>query len=370
MDLTKKLSILVFLLCVLISLKNQKAATDSRSVLEDRRNLGEDESHSDAGAQERLRYDYYSESCPSAEKIIRSTVRELHQMKNVGPALLRLAFHDCFVMGCDASILLDSDGEMKSEKEAAPNQSIKGFEQIDIIKSRLEQECPGVVSCADIVVLSAREGVLLAGGQFYPVLTGRSDRRTAFPLNAATDLPSPNSSLLDALHSFAAKGFDARETVALLGAHSTGMVHCNFIRNRLFNFNKTNEPDPSMNAEFVEVLRSQCSNNSASAPSMSPSPSSSENGSSLEDGAMRMDYEGAGKGFGEVYYRSLLQGRGLLFVDQQLTSSPNTKTWVETYASDLLRFRRDFGLAMFKLSHLQVPSAPEGEVRLNCRKVN
>ncbi|XP_047958842.1 putative Peroxidase 48 [Salvia hispanica] len=368
MDLTKKLSIFVFLLCVLISLRNQKAATDSRSVAEDpstRRSLGEDDSHSIAGVHARLKYDYYSDSCPSAERIIRSTVRELHEMKNVGPALLRLAFHDCFVMGCDASILLDSAGDVKSEKDTPPNRSIKAFEHIDAIKSILEHECPGIVSCADIVVLSAREGVLLAGGQFYPVFTGRLDSKTSYPEDAAGSLPSPHLNLGEALRSFAAKGFDARETVALLGAHSTGKVHCSFFYNRLYNFSGTNGPDPSINAEFVMVLRSQCSN-SSSQPSAAPSPSSA----ALEDRAVKMDYEGAGNGFGEVYYRSLLEGKGLLFVDQQLTAGDDTRPWVEAYAADAPRFRRDFGLAMFKLSHLHVDSAVEGEVRLNCRKVN
>lgn len=83
-----------------------------------------------------------------------------------------------------------------------------------------------------------------------------------------------------------------------------------------------------------------------------------------------MDYEGPGTGFGTLYYRSLLQGKGLLFVDQQLTAGEETETWVRAYASDFLLFHRDFGLAMIKLSDHQVLTAPMGQVRLNCRKVN
>lgn len=68
--------------------------------------------------------------------------------------------------GCDASVLLDSNESLTSEKEAGPNLSLKGLEVIDMIKSELEKLCPGVVSCADIVVLSARESVKLVRASF------------------------------------------------------------------------------------------------------------------------------------------------------------------------------------------------------------
>lgn len=64
------------------------------------------------------------------------------------------------VQGCDASILLDPAGGLKSEKESTPNLNLKGFDIINKIKSQIEEVCPGVVSCADIVVLAAREGVV------------------------------------------------------------------------------------------------------------------------------------------------------------------------------------------------------------------
>jgi hypothetical protein len=63
--------------------------------------------------------------------------------------------------GCDASILLEDDDYIDSEKESPPNGSLKGFDVIETIKSKLEKACPGVVSCADILVLAARDSVAL-----------------------------------------------------------------------------------------------------------------------------------------------------------------------------------------------------------------
>lgn len=60
--------------------------------------------------------------------------------------------------GCDASILLDVPS---SEKNAGANQSVRGYELIDDIKAALEKACPGLVSCADIIVAATRDAVVL-----------------------------------------------------------------------------------------------------------------------------------------------------------------------------------------------------------------
>jgi peroxidase len=64
------------------------------------------------------------------------------------------------VQGCDGSILLDDTSSFTGEKTAGPNNnSVRGFEVVDKIKSQVEKACPHVVSCADIVAIAARDSV-------------------------------------------------------------------------------------------------------------------------------------------------------------------------------------------------------------------
>ncbi|CAH8352884.1 unnamed protein product [Eruca vesicaria subsp. sativa] len=104
-----------------------------------------------------------------------------------------------------------------SEKEAGSNISLKGLEIIDMIKSELENLCPGVVSCADIVVLSAREYVKLVVVPRYTLKTVQKDSMLAFKERAERELPSPHASLSEILSSFYSKGFNEREVVSLSG---------------------------------------------------------------------------------------------------------------------------------------------------------
>ena len=64
--------------------------------------------------------------------------------------------------GCDASILLDDTGSIQSEKNAGPNvNSARGFNVVDNIKTALENACPGVVSCSDVLALASEASVSL-----------------------------------------------------------------------------------------------------------------------------------------------------------------------------------------------------------------
>jgi peroxidase len=105
------------------------------------------------------RVGFYSSSCPKAEAIVKQTVQKhFTSTPSIAPGLLRMHFHDCFVQGCDASVLLDGPN---TEKTARPNGGLRGWEVIDDAKTQLEAACPGVVSCADILALAARDSVIL-----------------------------------------------------------------------------------------------------------------------------------------------------------------------------------------------------------------
>ena len=57
--------------------------------------------------------------------------------------------------------MLDDTDNFVGEKTATPNNnSIRGFDVVDDIKAKLEKACPGVVSCADILALAARDSTV------------------------------------------------------------------------------------------------------------------------------------------------------------------------------------------------------------------
>lgn len=118
-----------------------------------------------------LNYDFYSLSCPKFEQIVQDHVVQATVDDSLAPAfLLRLFFHDCFVMGCDGSLLLNSTVLNLAEKDQAKSVTLGKFFVIDAIKDSLEAACPGVVSCADILAAVAVEAVVQVSSMSVPLV--------------------------------------------------------------------------------------------------------------------------------------------------------------------------------------------------------
>ncbi|OAE27408.1 hypothetical protein AXG93_2015s1370 [Marchantia polymorpha subsp. ruderalis] len=97
-------------------------------------------------------------SCKDAEKVIKKAVQaELAKNLKHAAGVLCMQFHDCFVEGCDGSVLLDGPG---TKKTSNVNEKLAGFEVIDAAKAAVETVCPGVVSCADILAYAARDSTV------------------------------------------------------------------------------------------------------------------------------------------------------------------------------------------------------------------
>ncbi|KAG5241591.1 Peroxidase [Salix suchowensis] len=287
-----------------------------------------------------LEYDFYRQNCPQAESIVRSTMAKIYSQQNdISFGLLRLLFHDCFIKGCDASVFLDDSNGNKNhsvERQATPNKTLRGINEIDMIKEELENACPGVVSCADTLALATRDAVVLAGGPFYPIFTGRRDSTQSYFDEAMDEIPKPNDNITQTLFLFSRRGFDERETVNLLGAHNVGKISCDFIRDRLTtSLGQDNQMPLSTDHDgTVASMASREMGNSSSAMIFQGLSSSVPSGARFDN----------------HYYQNLLKGRGLLFVDQQLMADENTARFVAVYASDDgTTFRRDFSRSMVKI---------------------
>ncbi|XP_022138759.1 LOW QUALITY PROTEIN: peroxidase 24-like [Momordica charantia] len=296
---------------------------------------------------------FYWRSCPQAEPIIKDvTFRLARSNPALGAQLLRLQFHDCFVRGCDGSILLNTVGGNQSEKEARPNQSLFGFEAIDEIKSEVEKACPGVVSCADILTLAARDAVSFPfkNQPRWPVLTGRRDGRISQSSEVAGNIPSPFSDFATLKQIFEKKGLTANDLVILSGGHTIGVAHCGTFSRRLYNFTGKGDADPLLDPKYADMLRRQCPNPANTSITVEMDPRSSHS-------------------FDSKYFKILTQKKGLFQSDAALLTDVVSSRLVGQLRNPLV-FSFRFADSMLKMSAIEVLTGTNGEIRKHCRFVN
>ncbi|KAG7969806.1 hypothetical protein I3843_07G050100 [Carya illinoinensis] len=290
---------------------------------------------------------FYDHSCPNAQQIVKSIVAEaVAKEARMAASLLRLHFHDCFVQGCDASLLLDSRGSLVSEKRSNPNRnSARGFEVLDEIKSALEKECPLTVSCADIVALAARDSTILAGGPSWEVPLGRRDSRGASLSGSNNNIPAPNNTFQTILTKFKRQGLNVVDLVALSGSHTIGDARCTTFRQRLYS-------QFTLDQSYAAQLRTRC-----------PRSGGDEN-------LFFLDFVSPTK-FDNSYFKNLLSSKGLLSSDQVLlTKNEASMELVKIYSENNELFFEQFAQSMIKMGNISPLTGSRGEIRKNCRKIN
>ncbi|KAG2395511.1 Peroxidase 15 [Vigna angularis] len=265
---------------------------------------------------------FYRTTCPNIFNIVFQVIFQASTTDpRIGASLLRLHFHDCFVQGCDASVLLNNTATIESEQDAIPNNnSIRGLD---------------------------------GGGPGWPVLLGRRDSLTANRTLANQNLPAPFFNLTQLKAAFAVQGLNTTDLVALSGGHTFGRAHCSTFNNRLYNFNNTGNPDPTLNTTYLATLRLICPQN--------------DTGNNLTNLDLTTPDQ-----FDNKYYSNLQHLNGLLQSDQELFSTPGADTIpiVNSFSSNQNAFFANFVASMIKMGNIGVLTGTDGEIRTQCNFVN
>lgn len=122
---------------------------------------------------------------------------------------------------------------------------------------------------------------------------------------------------------------------------------------RLYNFNGTGNPDPTLNTTYLEMLQKVCPQGGNSSVLVYLDPTTPNI-------------------FDNNYYANLQVLQGLLQSDQELLSATGADTVevVGKFSSDQTTFFESFAFSMIRMGNISPLTGTEGEIRLSCRKVN
>lgn len=135
-----------------------------------------------------------------------------------------------------------------------------------------------------------------------------------------------------------------------------GSTHCSYIFDRLYNFNSTGKPDPTINKTLLQGLQNTCPLKNTKKPSQQLVFLNPDNGK---------DYK-----FTNSYYKRVLSNKSILEVDQQLLYGSDTNELTDEYATYFEEFRKGFALSITRMGSIQVLTGKKGEIRRNCRVRN
>ncbi|PHT35959.1 Peroxidase 4 [Capsicum baccatum] len=286
-----------------------------------------------------LSLNFYDHVCPQALPTLKRVVEDVvKQESRMSASLLCLHFLDCFVNGCEASILLDKIATIDSEKTVVPNNnSIRGFDVIDKIKSEVDKCCGHpIVSCTDIVAVAARDSVVAIsssgvfhehlGGPTYAVPLGRRDSTTSSRTTTNNDIPAPFMDLPALIKNFNKQGLDEKDLVALSWGHTIGFSQCFTFRNLIYN-------ETNIEPSFARQRQANCprSGGDSKLAPLDLTPSL----------------------FDSKYFSNLVSKKGLLHFDQELCNGGQTNNLVKKYSINFGSFSKDFVSSMIKMGNIK-----------------
>ncbi|GJM96715.1 hypothetical protein PR202_ga13577 [Eleusine coracana subsp. coracana] len=300
-----------------------------------------------------LKQDYYAAVCPNLESIVQDAVAKKVQETAIAVgATIRLFFHDCFVEGCDASVILVSTGNNTAEKDHPSNLSLAGdgFDTVIQAKAAVDAvpQCANQVSCADILALATRDAIVLAGGPTYPVELGRLDGLSSTSTSVDGKLPPPSFNLDQLTAIFAANNLSQTDMIALSAAHTVGFAHCGTFSSRI----QPAAVDPTLDASYAAELQAAC-------------PAGVDPNIALEIDPITPH------AFDNQYFINLVQGRGLFTSDQVLFSDDRSRPTVVQWSQNSSDFEQAFVAAMTNLGRVGVKTDPsQGNIRRDCAFLN
>ncbi|GLJ34747.1 hypothetical protein SUGI_0699130 [Cryptomeria japonica] len=250
-----------------------------------------------------LSTNFYANSCPKVEAIVKIVVSlKFNQTFVTVPGTLRLFFHDCFVEGCDASVIIQSTANNTAEKDFPDNLSPAG----DGFDTPLLPEMLYDWLEAQRIAWSWGEEM---------------DSYLKHPESVET---CPN-------------------LISLSAAHTVGFSHCNHFSSRIY----STPIDPTLNPTYASQLQGMCPKN------VDPTI------------AIKMDPTTPNI-FDNVYYQNLLNGKGLFTSDEVLSTDGRSKQTVQLYAKNVSAFNQGFINAITDMGRIGVKVGNQGQINTYC----
>lgn len=180
--------------------------------------------------------------------------------------------------------------------------------------------------------------------------TGRRDGNISIASEAVAALPDAFGNFSYLRSNFANVGLNVKDLVVLSGGHTIGQSQCRSFSRRIYNYTMTQAPDPSLNLTFLPYLREQCPVG--------------------QDGNLVEMVADDSRTFDNDYYVNVMQNKGLFHSDGALLTDDEATAYVMNYIANQSAFFQDFGVSMRKMGENQVLTGQEGEIRLNCGRIN